>query len=60
MAKLACKICKKLLTGDKCPLHPDAKLSESWKGRIIILDPEKSELAKKMKINDKGEYAIRL
>ncbi len=60
MAKLACKICKKLVTGDKCPLHPDAKLVESWKGRIIILNPEKSELAKKMKIIDKGEYAIRL
>ncbi|MBI2041234.1 MAG: DNA-directed RNA polymerase subunit E'' [DPANN group archaeon] len=60
MAKLACKICKKLVSGDKCPLHPDAKLSESWKGRIIVLDPEKSELAKKMKITDKGEYAIRL
>jgi len=59
MAKLACKICKKLVTGDKCPLHPDAKLTESWKGKIIVLDPEKSELAKKMKITDKGEYAIR-
>ncbi len=60
MAKLACKICKKLVSGDKCPLHPDAKLAESWKGKIVILDPENSELAKKLKINDKGEYAIRL
>jgi DNA-directed RNA polymerase subunit E" len=59
MAKLACKICKKLVSGDRCPLHPDAKLMESWKGKIVILDPENSELAKKMKITDKGEYAIR-
>ena len=59
MPKLACKVCKKLVTGDKCPFHPDAKLTEAWKGKIIILDPLNSELAKKMKITDKGEYAIR-
>ncbi len=60
MAKLACKICKKLVVGDKCPLHPDAKLSDSWKGRMIVLNKDKSELAAKMKVPDKGEYAIRV
>lgn len=59
MPKLACRTCKKLVK-DKCPLHPDAKLAENWKGQVIILDPEKSELAKKMKITDKGEYAVRI
>jgi DNA-directed RNA polymerase subunit E" len=60
MAKLACKICKRLVLGDRCPMHPDAKLTETWKGKIIVLNPQNSELAKKMKITDKGEYAIRL
>ncbi|MFH0869305.1 MAG: transcription elongation factor subunit Spt4 [archaeon] len=60
MAKQACRVCKKLVSGDKCPIHPDAKLSETWKGKIIVLDPQNSELAKKMKITDKGEYAIRI
>lgn len=60
MPKLACKVCKKILLKDKCPDHPDAKLTESWKGRIIILNPETSELAKKMGITKKGEYAIRV
>ena len=41
-------------------MHPDAKLTETWKGKIIVLNPQNSELAKKMKITDKGEYAIRL
>ena len=59
MPKLACKVCKKLVTGDKCQIHPDAKLTETWKGKIIVLDQQNSELAKKMKITDKGEYAIR-
>jgi DNA-directed RNA polymerase subunit E" len=60
MARLACKICKRLVLGDRCPMHPDAKLTETWKGKIIVLNPQNSELAKKMKITDKGEYAIRL
>ena len=60
MAKSACKICKRILIGDKCPVHPDAKLVENWKGRIIILDPENSELAKKLNITEAGEYAIRV
>ena len=59
MAKQSCKICKRLVTGDKCPYHPDAKLAESWKGKIIVLNPTNSEIAKKMGIQDKGEYAIR-
>jgi len=60
MAKKACKICKRLVSGDKCPYHPDAKLVENWKGRIIILDPEHSELAKKLNITEAGEYALRV
>jgi DNA-directed RNA polymerase subunit E" len=60
MVKQACKICKLLTTGPRCPRHPDAKLTESWKGRIIILDPNTSEIAKKMGITEKGEYAIRV
>jgi DNA-directed RNA polymerase subunit E" len=60
MPKLACKVCKLLVMGQKCPRHPDAKLTESWKGRIIILDPTTSEIAKKMGITEKGEYAIRV
>ncbi len=59
MGKLACKVCKKLVT-DRCPIHPDAKLAEAWKGKIIVLDPQNSEIAKKMNITDKGEYAIRV
>ena len=60
MGKQACKICKQIVTKDKCPDHPDAKLIENWKGRIIILNPETSELAKKMGVVKKGEYAIRV
>jgi len=59
MAKKACKICKRLLNAE-CPYHPNAPLVETWKGRIIVLDPNKSEIAKKLNITEPGEYAIRI
>lgn len=60
MVKKACKVCKRLVEGDKCPYHPNAKLVENWKGRVIILDPENSEIAKKLGITEAGEYALRV
>ncbi len=60
MAKQACKKCGRLLTGESCPICKDSKLSKSWKGRIIILNPESSELAKKIRKTEAGEYALRI
>ena len=55
----ACKICKKIYEGDKCP-NCDAKEStDSFKGRIHVLNPEKSEIAQKLNIKSKGEFAIK-
>ena len=55
----ACKICKKIYEGDKCPKCDSKEVTESFKGRIVVLNPEKSEIAKKLKINDKGNFAIK-
>lgn len=32
----------------------------SWKGRINVLNPQKSEIAEKIGIDTKGEYAIKV
>ena len=61
MAKAkACKICNKIYeTGDKCP-NCDAKEStEGFKGRIVILNPEKSEIAQKIGLKKEGNFAIK-
>ena len=56
----ACKICNKIYeSGDKCPKCESKESTESFKGRIVVLDPEKSEIAKKLKIKDKGNFAIK-
>ena len=61
MAKAkACKICNKIYeTGDKCPICDAKESTESFKGRVIVLDSEKSEIAKKLNIKDKGNFAIK-
>ncbi|HLC58357.1 MAG TPA: transcription elongation factor subunit Spt4 [Candidatus Nanoarchaeia archaeon] len=57
--KKACKNCKIFVKGADCPLCKSKDLTSSWKGRVIIMDPIKSEIAKKMGIKTKGEYAIK-
>jgi len=55
----ACKICNKIYEGDKCPKCNSKEATESFKGRVVILNPEKSEIAKKLNIKDKGNFAIK-
>ncbi len=62
MAKTkACKLCSTILEegGDKCPNCGSKELTENFKGRAVILDPEKSEIANKLNLKEKGNFAIK-
>ena len=57
----ACKICKTIYEGkDKCPNCESKEFTEGFKGRTVILDPEKSEIAQKLKLKEKGNFAIKI
>jgi len=58
-AKKVCKKCNSFVEGPQCPLCGGNQFTESWKGKIYILNPEESEIAKKVKISKKGIYAIK-
>jgi len=58
--KKVCKKCRIFVEGQECPLCHNSNFTETWKGRITILDAEKSEIAKKVGIEAKGEYAIKV
>lgn len=58
--KKVCKKCKRFVEGASCPICKGNQFSDNWKGRLIILDANKSEIAKQMQINVKGEYAIKV
>jgi DNA-directed RNA polymerase subunit E" len=55
----ACKICNKIHTGEKCSNCDSKESTEGFKGRIYLLDSEKSEIAKKLGIKGKGNFAIK-
>jgi DNA-directed RNA polymerase subunit E" len=56
----ACKMCKTIyLEEDKCPNCGSKESTESFKGRIVVINPEKSEIAQKLNIPSKGNFAIK-
>jgi len=57
--KKACKKCKIIFSGERCPICNNINFTDSWKGRIIMINPSESEIAKKLKIFKEGEYAIK-
>ncbi|MFQ6135233.1 MAG: transcription elongation factor subunit Spt4 [Nitrososphaerales archaeon] len=56
----ACRKCKSLSSGKVCPVCGSTDLSSEWSGLIVILDPEKSEVAKTLDISKSGRYALRV
>jgi len=55
----ACKLCNTIYEGDKCPRCESKESTEGFKGRVVVLNPEKSEIAQKLNIKDKGNFAIK-
>jgi DNA-directed RNA polymerase subunit E" len=46
-------------SGNTCPNCHGTQLVESWKGKIIVVNPEKSEIAQKAGIKQKGTFALK-
>jgi len=59
MKAKVCKKCKIFIEHDKCPICQGTQFTEAWKGRVIIINPEQSEIARKLQIKQKGAYAIK-
>lgn len=59
MAREACRECHRVVDGDTCPIHGDT-LTDDWVGYAIIVDPENSEIAEKMKVETPGKYALKV
>lgn len=60
MKKKYCKTCKILVKGSQCPICKGTDFSENFQGRMFITDASKSEIAQKLGIKQKGEYAIKV
>lgn len=60
MTEKACKNCRFISNGPVCPNCKSTNLSDDWTGLVVIIDPERSEIAKKMGIKSPGRYAVRV
>lgn len=56
----ACKSCRSLFTGSTCPKCGAQEATDGFKGRVIVLNADQSEIAKNMKLKGEGIYAIKL
>jgi DNA-directed RNA polymerase subunit E" len=56
----ACKQCRTLFHGSTCPACQSKESVDTFKGRIVVLDADKSEIASKLTLKKAGEFAIRL
>jgi DNA-directed RNA polymerase subunit E" len=56
----ACRNCSFLTDAETCPNCGGASLSEDWTGYVWVLDPQDSEIAKKLNITKQGRYALKV
>ena len=60
MKQKACKICNQIYEeGNKCPKCGSKESTDNFKGRIFLSNSEKSEIAQKMNLKGKGNFAIK-
>jgi DNA-directed RNA polymerase subunit E" len=60
MSPRACRTCKIITDDNVCPICRSTDLSEDYSGLLVVLDPENSQLAKKLEIEKEGRYALRI
>lgn len=56
----ACRNCHFISMGNICPNCKSSNLSDDWSGLIVVINPEKSEIGKKIDAKSPGKYAIRV
>ena len=56
----ACRNCKMITTKSKCENCGSTNLTTNFSGLIVIIDPERSEIAKELGFKKKGSYAVRV
>lgn len=60
MQKQVCKKCKMFVTGETCPCCGGSSFTQTFQGKVAIVDPEKSYIAKQLGIAVKGDYALKI
>ena len=60
MTEKVCRHCMRVLEGQNCPICGTSDLAEGWSGLLIILDAERSEIAKKLGVDISDRFALKV
>ncbi len=55
-----CRDCHRVVEGTNCSICGTNNLTTDWTGYLVIIDPENSEVAKRMNITLPGRYALKV
>ena len=60
MAELVCKECHRVVGGQVCEGCNSTSLTSDWSGYVVIIDPLKSQIAKRLGVKLPGKYALKV
>jgi len=60
MPEKGCRHCLRVLEGQTCPVCGTSDLAEEWSGLVIILDTERSEIAKRLGVDIPDRFALKV
>ncbi|MFH0968754.1 MAG: transcription elongation factor subunit Spt4 [Methanobacteriota archaeon] len=55
-----CRECHRVVDGASCSICGTNNLTTDWTGYLVIIDPDNSEVAKRMNITLPGRYALKV
>ncbi|MCD4703559.1 MAG: DNA-directed RNA polymerase, subunit E'' [Methanosarcinaceae archaeon] len=60
MVDQVCRECHRLVKGQTCPVCGSSDMSSDWSGLVVIIDPERSVIAKKIGVELADKYALKV
>ncbi|MGP8319451.1 MAG: transcription elongation factor subunit Spt4 [Methanosarcinaceae archaeon] len=60
MSEQVCRECHRIVVGQTCPVCGSSNMSSDWSGMVIIIDTERSVIAKKMSVDMPDKYALKV
>ncbi|MDH7594228.1 MAG: transcription elongation factor subunit Spt4 [Methanomicrobiales archaeon] len=55
-----CRDCHRVVEGNACSVCGSTNLTTDWTGYLVIIDPDHSDIAKKMNIKLPGRFALKV
>ncbi|WNY27300.1 transcription elongation factor subunit Spt4 [Methanolapillus ohkumae] len=61
MAEKVCRKCMRLIVNSEtCEMCGSGDLADEWMGLVVIIDPKRSEIAKRMNVDLADKYALKV